>query len=509
MRMDNGSRQGHELYEYSSTPFSTLPGDLERHQQDPGHVIADAPLRTRTRTRPTAFLDGLRGLGALLVFIQHSIGSYDANVHEHGFGEDGNYYLGSLPFLRIFFSGGHAAVAIFFVLSGYVLTKSPLGLVRNGKVHACGASLLSAVIRRPIRLYLPPLGVAFVYAMLMHAPFHIVPEVPWPQPKETVFAEVANWLTESATFFNPFQVHGSANQAWYSYNLVAWTIPIELKGSMLVYALTAVYAFSHLPPVPSLLLLAITSIVLLQLGEWTMACFIAGLILACMDVCSLDTTYLGRRLTHHAQSILWNVIFFVGYYLLCQPAHAGSPEYSLNTPGWYYFTLLAPKPYDKDQYYRYWHSWGALLVVYSSLRIRWLQQFLETRTLRYLGKVSFMLYLVHLPMFYILSYRVGRMLGQVWEDTEDSWWNNRLRIPDVGPAGMSSRYLVSLGIMLSVCLPISEFGTRVLDMPSVRAGKIIVKRLGLDKGISSRMEIENAGARHSEHSIHPPEPSQQ
>jgi hypothetical protein len=46
-------------------------------------------------------------------------------------------------------------------------------------------------------------------------------------------------------------------------------------------------------------------------------------------------------------------------------------------------------------------------------------------------------------------------------------------------------------------------------MPSVRAGKIIVKRLGLDKGISSRMEIENAGARHSEHSIHPPEPSQQ
>ena len=79
----------------------------------------------------------------------------------------------------------------------------------------------------------------------MHAPFDIVPEILWAPPKPTIFAEVANWLFESIKFFDPFQTHGS-NRAWYTYNLVVWTIPIELKGSMLVYGIVAIYAFSGL-----------------------------------------------------------------------------------------------------------------------------------------------------------------------------------------------------------------------------------------------------------------------
>jgi peptidoglycan/LPS O-acetylase OafA/YrhL len=193
----------------------------------------------------TAFLDGLRGLAALFGFIQHYIGSFDANVHEHGFGEGGNYYLASLPFLRIVFNGGSAAVTIFFVLSGYVLSKSPLGLLRNGKRQAT-LSLASAIIRRPIRLYIPPLGTTLAFAILMHAPFGLVPDMGWPQPKATVFAEIAYWPWESIKFFNPFQTHGSG-RAWYPYNLVVWTIPIELKGSMLVYGLTAIAALSGSP----------------------------------------------------------------------------------------------------------------------------------------------------------------------------------------------------------------------------------------------------------------------
>jgi peptidoglycan/LPS O-acetylase OafA/YrhL len=501
--MDNRLGESHELHNHLSTSNSTLLNDLERQQEDQC-VISHPP--SRTSDRSTAFLDGLRGLAALFVFIQHYIGSFDANVHEHGFGEHGNYYLASLPFLRILFSGGSAAVAIFFVLSGYVLSKSPLGLLRNGKRYACGMSLASSIIRRPIRLYIPPLGVTLAFAILMHAPFGILPEVPWPQPKGTIFAELTNWLFESINFFSPFRTHGS-NQAWFSYSLVAWTIPIELKGSMLIYVLTAIYAFSGSPLSLSLLFLLITVIVLLHLGVWTMACFIAGLILAYLDVYSLDTTYLARRFTQRAQSLFRHVIFIIGYFLLCQPAHAGHPEYSLDTPGWYHLTVLTPKAYDKDQYYRYWHSWGAALMVYSTLRIQWLQQLLNTRPLRYLGKVSFMLYLVHLPVLAILGDRLGRMLGQVSPGAKESWWNNRLYVPDVGPVGMSSRWLVSVVIMLSICLGIADFGTRVLDTPSVRAGKKIVQKLGLDKGVSGRKEMETEGARLPEHSVYSPVPN--
>ncbi|KAF2237045.1 hypothetical protein EV356DRAFT_522004 [Viridothelium virens] len=452
-----------------------------RHPQEHQGPTSQTPAKLQNRS--TAFLDGLRGLAALFVFIQHYVGSFDANVHEHGFGEQGQYYyLASLPFLRIVFSGGSAAVAIFFILSGYVLGKSSLCLLRDGEQPACVMSLISAVIRRPLRLYIPTLGVTLTYAILMHAPFGIVPDIPWAPPKASIFAELTHWLIESINFFNPFQTHGS-NRAWYSYNLVVWTIPIELKGSMLVYSLVAICAFSGSSQLLSLALLMTSFTVLLHLGKWTMACFVAGLALSILDVHSMDMTYLSRHCSQRAQSSLKHFLFVAGFYLLCQPSHDGHPEYSLDTLGWHYLTLWTPKAYNLTQYYRYWHSWGALLLVYSILRIQWLQKFLNSRPLRYLGKVSFMLYLVHLAVLGIFGDRIGRLFGQVPFGAKDSWWDNRLYIPDIGPAGMSSRFLVCMLIMLPICLAIADCGTKLLDTPSVRMGKWVVQRLGLDKRI--------------------------
>jgi hypothetical protein len=101
-----------------------------------------------------------------------------------------------------------------------------------------------------------------------------------------------------------------------------------------------------------------------------------------------------------------------------------------------------------------------------------------------------MLYLVHIPVLAILGDRVSRMLGQIPFDAQDSWWNNRLYIPDVGPAGMRSRFLVTLAVLLPICLAVSDIGTRLLDVPSVKAGKIITRRLGLERGMHRDMEAE-------------------
>lgn len=488
--MDQHNEENHELNDHLVSSHSPLFDHLRTYRAHPNETT---PPLSNTQVHSTTFLDGLRGLAALFVCIQHFIGSFDANVHEHGFGEHGNYYLASLPFLRIVFSGGSAAVAIFFVLSGYVLSKSPVTQFQDGERHTCGMSLASAVVRRPIRLYVPTLGVTLAVALLMHAPLGVVPELSWALPKDTVFAEMTDWLIESIKFFNPFQTHGS-NRAWFRYSLVVWTIPIELKGSMLVYASIAIHIFTGSTLSLSLSLQAITVIVLLHLGKWTMACFIAGLILACIDVYSLDTVYLARHCTPRAQSLLRHACFITGYYLLCQPAHAGNPDYSLGTPGWHHLTLLAPSAYDKDQYFRYWHSWGALLVLYSALRIQWLQQLLNIHSLRYLGKVSFMLYLVHLPILSILGDRVGRMFGNLPKDPKPSWWNNKLYIPNFGPWGMNSRFLASLAIVLPVCLSIADLATKILDTPSVRISKRIVRRLGLDKGVSALKGVRAEGA---------------
>ncbi|KAK4239293.1 acyltransferase family-domain-containing protein [Achaetomium macrosporum] len=467
-----------ELNELTPHPPARPPGyDPERQ--------APAPAGRTRENSSTAFLDGLRGAAALFVFIQHSIGSFDYNVHEHGFGEAGHWHLASLPFVRILFNGGGAAVAIFFVLSGYVLSRSPLRLVRDGKTDACLGSLVSAVVRRPIRLYAPPLAVTLAFALLLHAPFHLVQELPWPQRKDDVFLEVMNWVVDAAHFFNPFQAH--SNEAWFTYSIVVWTIPIELKGSMLIYGLSALHASRWLSAPRSVLVWSIAAVVLLQMGFWTMACFIGGLILACLDVYALDVSFLSRYCSQRIQTVLQHVAFVVGYYLLCQPAHDGDPDYSLNTPGWHMLTALIPRAYSKNQYYRYWTSWGALLLVYATLRIPWLQYLLKTRPLRYLGRVSFMFYLIHLPMQYMVGDRVARMFGHVPPFApKESWWDNRLHVPDVGPPGFNTRFLLSTAIMLPLNLVAADFLTRVLDMPCVRLGKRLVQRLGLENRMSSR-----------------------
>jgi peptidoglycan/LPS O-acetylase OafA/YrhL len=430
------------------------------------------------RKRSTAFLDGVRGLAALFVFIQHYIGSFDLNVHEHGYGESGTYYyLASLPFVRIIFNGGNSGVAVFFVLSGYVLSQSPLRLLLEKRRDACRLSLLSAVVRRPLRLYISPLCISFLVALWMHLPWGIWPESIW-TPENTISSEVGKWVTESIAFFNPFRTH-SDHQAWYRYNLVMWTIPIELKGSMLTYGLVALEVYVRRSGFAFVVCEVITVYTLLQLGYWTMACFIAGLILSYIDIFSLDA-HLLSRFTTTMRSIWFTSIFFIGYYLLCQPAHSGSPEYSSNTPGWRWLSELTPSIYNADQYYRYWHSWGAALFIYAALNIDWLQRLFSIRPLRYLGHVSFMLYLIHLPLLYIFGDRIRRAVGVNHPGAGISWWDNKLWMPDWGPPGFNIRFLVSLAIMSVICLPTADIMTRFVDKPSVRLGKKITAKIGLE-----------------------------
>ncbi|SPQ18491.1 bebe6dc2-fd64-4d3b-84d4-a8a74ff6ba18 [Thermothielavioides terrestris] len=493
--MDERAGAGTEL---ASHPQSHLQSqlqpfdvDVERHLPAPAaaHVSPDADLAVSATSRSaengttsTAFLDGLRGLAAFFVFFQHCIGGFDDNVHEHGFGEGGHWHLASLPFVRILFNGGGAAVAIFFVLSGFVLSRSPLRLVRAAKTAACLWSLASAVVRRPIRLYAPTFAVTLAFAVLMHAPYHLVHELPWPQRKPDVFQEVANWVVSAYHYFNPFQTH--SNEVWFDYGLVVWTIPIELKGSMLIYALAALLAAGPLSAPRSMLAWSISIVVLLQLGYWTMACFLAGLVLSGLDVYALDASFLSRHCSQLTRTVLHHLAFVAGYYLLCQPAHGGDPDYSLNTPGWRTLTRLAPAVYGKNQYYRYWTSWGAALLVYATLRLRWLQALLQTRPLRYLGRVSFMFYLIHLPMQYIVGDRVALMLGHVPKDAEPTWWDNRLYVPDLGPPGFNTRFLLSMAVMFPLDLVVADFLTRWLDMPCVRLGKRLTQRLGIEQRVA-------------------------
>lgn len=100
------------------------------------------------------------------------------------------------------------------MLSGYVLSISPLQKLHNGHIRKFYTGLASAVVRRPFRLYIPVIGVSLVFAVSMHLPFGLAPIVGWPEPESDILAELGRWAPETLRVLNPFQLLG-ITKAWY------------------------------------------------------------------------------------------------------------------------------------------------------------------------------------------------------------------------------------------------------------------------------------------------------
>ena len=72
----------------------------------------------------------------------------------------------ALPFFRLFLHGGFMAVAIFFIMSGYVCSIKPLKLSRDGKPDEARKNIAASAFRRVVRLGIPA-GIATVCSWLL------------------------------------------------------------------------------------------------------------------------------------------------------------------------------------------------------------------------------------------------------------------------------------------------------------------------------------------------------
>lgn len=83
------------------------------------------------RIQPTSYLDGLRGLASFIVFVHHYTCEYvPSYVAYYGVRvEKVPSAPLQLPFVRVVYAG-RPMVHIFFVISGFVLSKKPLELAR-------------------------------------------------------------------------------------------------------------------------------------------------------------------------------------------------------------------------------------------------------------------------------------------------------------------------------------------------------------------------------------------
>jgi peptidoglycan/LPS O-acetylase OafA/YrhL len=265
---------------------------------------------------------------------------------------------------------GNFGVCIFFVLSGYVLS----GLIQNSPM-----SFPAQVVRRYIRLALPVLLTSiFAWALLAAGAYHnkeageIVGSwwfSAWYQFPPSFLDMI--WRSLVTTFF----VGGAA-----IYNTNLWTMQPEFVGSFLVFLISA---FSHNRYVRTALLLLWAVLADLRIDCYLLL-FAAGALLFEFEA---ELTQLAKN----CPAIAFAVLASFGVYLgVMQVAEHGLLL-------WWYGWLPRFSD-DPNNNVMHWHGLGAILLAATTLLAPFLQAALGSAVGRYLGRISFVLYLIQVPV---------------------------------------------------------------------------------------------------------------
>ncbi len=211
-------------------------------------------------------LNSLRGIAALIVVVYHAllifqVGEVDDPHHQALDGKD-PWLLLVHALLALF--NGSAAVTLFFVLSGTVLSIS---LDRAGQ-SLKGTGILGFYLKRGFRLY-PILVVTAVGSAILH----------WLYFDEGQYEAGTSWMNRYFQHEPGFrEIVANAAGLSNSLNSPAWTIYVEIAASFLF---PLVYALSRkpgaaLPAVLGLTALAVVPVPGLRFLDEFLICFFVG-----------------------------------------------------------------------------------------------------------------------------------------------------------------------------------------------------------------------------------------
>ncbi|KAI6283732.1 hypothetical protein MCOR07_010595 [Pyricularia oryzae] len=430
---------------------------------------ARSPQTARGDLRRTAYLDGVRGFAAFMVYLQHhqlwAHSQKDHNVLESSFGTNGQVYLATLPGVRAFFIGGHFAVAIFFIISGYVLSTKPLSLIHAGDHGRLSENVGSALFRRWLRLYIPLIVTTFAFMAFWNVSriwvYGMVHE-------KTFRDELWRWYSEGKNFTFVFTQGGDP---WFRYNPHLWSIPAEFKGSVVVY--TTLIALSRCTRNARLLCMVGLMYYFMYIADgWYGAMFVMGMFQCEIDLLSARGE-LPSLLARYSgvgpvkKLVMWH-LFALAVYLGGVPSHDLKIETLRTNRGWYYLSFLKPQAvFDYKWFYLFVAASIAIAVI---PRLPPLKRFFETRFCQYLGRISYGLYLAHGPIIWLVGDRIYTAAG--WHGEEQvknlPGWVDKFPLPKTGPFGMELGYLLPHLVLLPLTLWVSELVTRFVDEPSVR-----------------------------------------
>jgi peptidoglycan/LPS O-acetylase OafA/YrhL len=349
-------------------------------------------------TEKVEYLNGLRGLAALGVVFSHLFGTLLPVMVE---GINGPYaaipHLGNYEALLYwsplnFLYGGNIAVSIFFVLSGYVLTYR-FFLNGGDKKH-----IKASAFRRYPRLMIP----VFFSMLLMY----FVISLGFGYNNTAAQITGSQWLgsydTKTAnifmTLFSGLIGVFVANK-WYI-NPPLWTMTTEFFGSFLVFGLCLLlgnrrnrrflYAIG--------LLLFFGTFILIGDRKYPWVIHAIGVVL------SLSKQY---------------VCFLIGMILADLYNSQGKEKYEIKNPisifclfilglifasyldGNNYASFLPRLMGSNTQWF--YHTMGAGIILCCLVNSRSLQKFFSSKVPRFLGRISFSMYITHIIIVFSLS----------------------------------------------------------------------------------------------------------
>lgn len=381
-------------------------------------------------------LEGLRGIAALVVVINHALGTLFPYVGHWFTPQQGiikQLYdweeIVASPFVMVFFNASFA-VSIFFVLSGYVLTKKFF--------EADDAKILqAAAVKRYPRLMLPALASAvFAWALLSLGLMqtHRLAEIGgagWPM---AFYSEpISFW---SAAFDGAI---GAPFAARFNINAPLWSIRVELIGSFVLFAAYLMFGSRRL---------MLTSLAFAALAFTAYArdpnvvlllCMLAGSLFNRAKVFLEGRTWLGAGLI-----VLGLAVASFCYAPLYAPLN--------NLP---YPAAPFPLPDFKMTELKFYESVGAILLVAGVMACNPAKRVFSARFPVYLGRISFSMYLIHWPIVCSLMYGLMALLKVTWG------------------VDYQIAALVAFGVSLVVIFGASDLFERYVDRPAIAAGNVL------------------------------------
>lgn len=306
-------------------------------------------------------IDGLRGFAAVVVMVSHflcafypAFQSIDPAEVQTTAGME--LWMASTPLN--FWYNGNFAVCVFFVISGYVLSYAWFHSGNREYIY-------SSAFRRYFRLIIPVLATSVLFFLFMK--FRLFPT------SETATITHSRWLATKFTI-EPNLLQMLWNTlieltVKYSletpYNPVLWTIGHEIRGSFLVYLLLLVLGKHKYRWIGYTLFFV-------ALIKSYYILFIAGVVL-----CDVQVEQKLPRANNLVKGLLLLIAIWFGSYR------------QIDTPATWHLLdplCLIVKP----------QAIGAILLFYVFITSVSAEKIFGTRIFRFLGDVSYSLYLIHL-----------------------------------------------------------------------------------------------------------------